>query len=52
MIGSGGGFRAMVGMSGVVKALADSKILDCVTFMGGLSGSSWYVYEMFLSLQL
>lgn len=41
VIGSGGGFRAMVGMSGVVKALADSKILDCVTFMGGLSGSSW-----------
>ena len=45
MIGSGGGFRAMVGMSGVVKALADSKILDCVTFMGGLSGSSWYTWS-------
>jgi len=50
VIGSGGGFRAMVGMSGVVKALADSKILDCVTFMGGLSGSSWYVYEMFFKI--
>lgn len=47
VIGSGGGFRAMVGMSGVVKALADSKILDCVTFMGGLSGSSWYVSTLY-----
>ena len=43
MIGSGGGFRAMVGYSGVTKALADSGILDCTTYMGGLSGSSWYV---------
>ncbi|XP_071163311.1 cytosolic phospholipase A2-like isoform X2 [Mytilus edulis] len=47
VIGSGGGFRAMVGMSGVLKALADSKILDCVTFLGGLSGSSWYISTLY-----
>jgi len=41
VIGSGGGFRAMVGMSGVVKALNDSGILNCTTYVCGLSGSSW-----------
>ena len=41
VIGSGGGFRAMVGLSGVVKALHDSGILQCSTYICGLSGSSW-----------
>lgn len=41
VIGSGGGFRAMVGLSGVVKALADSGVLQCSAYLGGLSGSSW-----------
>lgn len=32
----------MVGFSGAMKALQDSGILDCATYVGGLSGSSWY----------
>ena len=44
-IGSGGGFRAMVGLSGVFKALSDSNILDVCTYVCGLSGSSWYVLQ-------
>lgn len=47
VIGSGGGFRAMVGLSGVVKALADSGVLQCSTYLGGLSGSSWYISTLY-----
>lgn len=43
LLGSGGGFRAMVCLSGVFKALSDNGILDCITFSGGLSGSAWLV---------
>lgn len=42
VVGSGGGFRAMVGFSGVMKALYDSGVLDCATYVAGLSGSTWY----------
>lgn len=41
--GSGGGFRAMVGFSGVMKALFESGVLDCATYIAGLSGSTWSV---------
>ncbi|XP_077573853.1 cytosolic phospholipase A2 [Stigmatopora nigra] len=41
--GSGGGFRAMVGYSGVMKALFESGVLDCSTYIAGLSGSTWYM---------
>ncbi|XP_029633996.1 cytosolic phospholipase A2-like isoform X2 [Octopus sinensis] len=47
VIGSGGGFRAMVGFSGVLNALQKSKILDSVTYLGGLSGSSWYISSLY-----
>lgn len=42
--GSGGGFRAMVGFSGVMKALFESGVLDCTTYIAGLSGSTWSVF--------
>ncbi|KAG9351118.1 hypothetical protein JZ751_025008 [Albula glossodonta] len=38
---SGGGFRAMVGFSGVMKALYESRVLDCASYVAGLSGSTW-----------
>lgn len=41
--GSGGGFRAMVGFAGVMKALFESDVLDCATYVAGLSGSTWLV---------
>ncbi|XP_030881372.1 cytosolic phospholipase A2 [Leptonychotes weddellii] len=40
ILGSGGGFRAMVGFSGVIKALYEAGILDCATYIAGLSGST------------
>ncbi|XP_051951832.1 cytosolic phospholipase A2 [Xyrauchen texanus] len=47
VLGSGGGFRAMVGFSGVMKALYESGILDCVTYVAGLSGSTWYMSNLY-----
>lgn len=47
VIGSGGGFRAMVGLSGVIKALHDSGVLQCCTYVCGLSGSSWYISTLY-----
>ena len=41
VLGSGGGFRAMTALCGVMTALVDSKILDMVTYVAGLSGSAW-----------
>ncbi|XP_020789015.1 cytosolic phospholipase A2 [Boleophthalmus pectinirostris] len=45
--GSGGGFRAMVGFSGVMKALFESGVLDCATYIAGLSGSTWYMSSLY-----
>lgn len=47
ILGSGGGFRAMVGFSGVMKALYESGILDCATYIAGLSGSTWYMSTLY-----
>ncbi|XP_056619991.1 cytosolic phospholipase A2 isoform X1 [Triplophysa dalaica] len=47
VLGSGGGFRAMVGFSGVMKALYESEVLDCVTYTAGLSGSTWYMSSLY-----
>ncbi|XP_067669562.1 cytosolic phospholipase A2-like isoform X1 [Haliotis asinina] len=47
VLGSGGGFRAMVALSGVFKALSDTGVLDTVTYACGLSGSSWYLSNLY-----
>ncbi|XP_076135041.1 cytosolic phospholipase A2 isoform X1 [Alosa pseudoharengus] len=47
VVGSGGGFRAMVGFSGVMKALYESGVLDCTTYIAGLSGSTWYMSTLY-----
>lgn len=38
---SGGGYRAMVLTLGFLKGLEDIGLLDCTTYMSGLSGSTW-----------
>ncbi|SAL97604.1 hypothetical protein [Absidia glauca] len=38
---SGGGYRAMLGLTGYLKAMKDSGALDCVTYIAGISGSTW-----------
>nr|AWU67131.1 putative phospholipase A2 [Crangon crangon]AWU67132.1 putative phospholipase A2 [Crangon crangon] len=47
ILGSGGGFRAMTCLSGAVKALQETGILDCATYIAGLSGSSWYISTLY-----
>ncbi|XP_066480069.1 cytosolic phospholipase A2 isoform X1 [Tiliqua scincoides] len=47
ILGSGGGFRAMVGFAGVMKALYESGIFDCATYIAGLSGSTWYMSTLY-----
>ncbi|KAG8436520.1 hypothetical protein GDO86_007576 [Hymenochirus boettgeri] len=47
VLGSGGGFRAMIGFSGVLKALFESGVLDCATYIAGLSGSTWYMSTIY-----
>ncbi|CAC5355561.1 PLA2G4 [Mytilus coruscus] len=49
IIGSGGGMRAVVGMSGAVIALKDMGILDCAMYTAGVSGSSWYISTLYAS---
>ncbi|KAG8936963.1 hypothetical protein FRC02_009100 [Tulasnella sp. 418] len=38
---SGGGFRAMCNTAGALVAAERSGILDCTTYMAGISGSCW-----------
>nr|CAD7452322.1 unnamed protein product [Timema tahoe] len=41
VLGSGGGFRAMVAFSSVLKTLHETGVFPCVTYLASLSGSSW-----------
>ncbi|XP_025112806.1 cytosolic phospholipase A2-like [Pomacea canaliculata] len=47
VMGSGGGFRALTGFSGVMSALVETRILDMVTYVAGLSGSAWYLSQLY-----
>lgn len=47
VIGSGGGFRAMTAYSGAFSALAQLGVLDMTTYVGGLSGSAWYLSQLY-----
>lgn len=41
VMGSGGGYRAMIAFYGVLKALEEMEILDTAMYTNGLSGSTW-----------
>ena len=43
IMGSGGGFRALTAFAGALTALWDAQVVDMATYIGGLSGSAWYV---------
>ncbi|XP_046841361.1 cytosolic phospholipase A2-like isoform X2 [Xenia sp. Carnegie-2017] len=47
IMGSGGGYRAACGLSGAFSALQEAGILDCATYVSGLSGSSWYIATLY-----
>ena len=41
MCGSGGGLRALVAGAGSLLATTDDGLFDCVTYLSGVSGSTW-----------
>ncbi|MBN3276042.1 PA24F phospholipase, partial [Polyodon spathula] len=41
VLGSGGGTRAMTSLYGSLLGLQDLGMLDCVTYLSGVSGSTW-----------
>ncbi|KAJ1928566.1 hypothetical protein IWQ60_001941 [Tieghemiomyces parasiticus] len=47
--GSGGGYRAMVSTLGYVSACDEAGLLDCVTYMAGVSGSCWTLMQYFIA---
>ncbi len=42
LLGSGGGQRAMVGLLGSLVQLDKAGLLDCILYLSGVSGSTWY----------
>ncbi|KAG1225015.1 hypothetical protein G6F35_003658 [Rhizopus arrhizus] len=38
---SGGGYRAMIGLTGYLNAMKQSGLLDCTMYFSGISGSCW-----------
>ncbi len=42
LLGSGGGERAMVGLLGSLVQLDKAGLLDCILYLSGVSGSTWY----------
>ena len=38
---SGGGYRALISTLGMLMALEEMDLLDCVTYIAGVSGSTW-----------
>ncbi|KAJ1971475.1 hypothetical protein H4R34_005732, partial [Dimargaris verticillata] len=46
--GSGGGYRAMVSSLGYFDACRDSGLLDCATYMAGVSGTCWALTQYYM----
>ncbi|KAI7903672.1 acyl transferase/acyl hydrolase/lysophospholipase [Cokeromyces recurvatus] len=47
---SGGGYRAMIGLVGYLKAMKTSGALDCLMYLTGISGSCWAMSLYYNSL--
>ncbi|KAI9273032.1 acyl transferase/acyl hydrolase/lysophospholipase [Phascolomyces articulosus] len=47
---SGGGFRAMLGISGYMKAMQDTGVLDLVMYAASVSGSCWSLAQYYSPL--
>ncbi|KAI9488610.1 acyl transferase/acyl hydrolase/lysophospholipase [Zychaea mexicana] len=50
MAASGGGFRAMIGVAGYMKAMQDTGLLDLVMYAAGVSGSCWTLAQQYSPL--
>ncbi|XP_068424046.1 cytosolic phospholipase A2 zeta-like [Clinocottus analis] len=47
VVASGGGSRAMTGLLGSLRGLKDIGVLDAVTYITGVSGSTWTMSTMY-----
>ncbi|XP_063731564.1 cytosolic phospholipase A2 zeta isoform X2 [Eleginops maclovinus] len=47
VVASGGGARAMTGMLGSLKGLKDTGVLDAVSYITGVSGSTWAMSTLY-----
>ncbi|KAJ3305211.1 hypothetical protein HDU76_005048, partial [Blyttiomyces sp. JEL0837] len=47
--GSGGGFKAMLGTTGSLKAMEECGLYDCVMYISGVSGSCWTLTNLYRS---
>ncbi len=43
LVGSGGGFRAMLSTAGACSGLFESNLLHTLEYIGGVSGSTWFI---------
>ncbi|KAF7667859.1 hypothetical protein LDENG_00040870 [Lucifuga dentata] len=47
LVGSGGGTRAMIGLLGSLRGLKELGVLDAVTYITGVSGSTWTMSSLY-----
>ncbi|XP_029105416.1 cytosolic phospholipase A2 gamma-like [Scleropages formosus] len=47
VLGSGGGERAMVGLLGSLAQMGEEKLLDSITYLCGVSGSTWCMASLY-----
>ncbi|XP_067326069.1 cytosolic phospholipase A2 gamma-like [Anolis sagrei] len=47
VLGSGGGMRAMIALYGTLTELKKSNLLDCITYLSGVSGSTWCMSSLY-----
>ncbi|CCD25858.2 putative carboxylic ester hydrolase NDAI_0G00820 [Naumovozyma dairenensis CBS 421] len=45
---SGGGYRSMLTGSGFLKGLDEFKLIDCLSYISGLSGGSWILMDLII----
>lgn len=46
-MGSGGGYRAMIGFLGFLEGLEEIGVLDAVSYCAGVSGSTWLLASLY-----
>jgi phospholipase A2 len=49
-LSSGGGYRAMIGLLGYIKAMKKTEIWDCIMYLAGVSGSCWTIATYYSSV--
>ncbi|XP_043916366.1 cytosolic phospholipase A2 beta-like [Protopterus annectens] len=47
VLASGGGLRAMISLAGTLEALNEAGLLNCVTYLCGVSGSTWCMSSIY-----